>query len=212
MGFDLMINFKRPYFAISIGDFWRRWHISLSTWFRDYFYIPIGGNRASKPRWLINLFLTFLVSGLWHGASWTFVIWGALHGIYIIIENLFKLGIKQNQKVNLLYRVLRMFVVFMLVNFAWIFFRANSLHDAFYITSHIFDFSGGLFLDTKIFFYAAIGISVLLLNDVIEEYWLRGEYLKSTVNRYISLYYVGLTLITLFVGVFNGGQFIYFQF
>jgi D-alanyl-lipoteichoic acid acyltransferase DltB (MBOAT superfamily) len=87
MGYDLMINFNRPYFAASIGDFWHRWHISLSSWFRDYFYIPMGGSRVKVSRWYLNLFLTFLVSGLWHGANWTFVIWGALHGIYIINAN-----------------------------------------------------------------------------------------------------------------------------
>ena len=84
MGFTLMKNFDRPYTARSIGEFWRRWHISLSTWFRDYVYIPLGGNRTARPRWYVNLFVTFLVSGLWHGARWTFVVWGALHGAYLI--------------------------------------------------------------------------------------------------------------------------------
>src|SRR6185369_6184807 len=84
MGFDLMKNFDRPYWARSIGEFWHRWHISLSTWFRDYLYIPLGGNRVSKWRWYTNLMVTFLVSGLWHGANWTFVAWGALHGTYLV--------------------------------------------------------------------------------------------------------------------------------
>lgn len=86
MGFRLMDNFKRPYFSRSISEFWKRWHISLSTWFKDYLYIPLGGNRVAIPRWYANLFIVFLVSGLWHGANWTFVIWGALHGIYLILE------------------------------------------------------------------------------------------------------------------------------
>lgn len=85
MGFKLMQNFNRPYFSKSISEFWKRWHISLSTWFRDYLYIPLGGNRVGIPRWYFNLFFTFMVSGLWHGANWTFVIWGALHGTYLII-------------------------------------------------------------------------------------------------------------------------------
>src|SRR5438270_2101441 len=86
MGFRLMTNFSYPYSSKSIGEFWKRWHISLSTWFRDYLYVSLGGNRVPKPRWYFNLFLTFLVSGLWHGASWVFVIWGAIHGFYLIFS------------------------------------------------------------------------------------------------------------------------------
>ncbi|MGS0525486.1 MBOAT family O-acyltransferase [Zobellia nedashkovskayae] len=113
-GFDLMTNFNRPYFSSSVSEFWTRWHISLSTWFRDYLYIPLGGNRATKPRWLFNLFITFLVSGLWHGANWTFVVWGALNGVYLIFEVLL---FKQRKK-----NVLNIITTFILINFAWIFF------------------------------------------------------------------------------------------
>lgn len=135
MGIDLVKNFDKPYGARSIKEFWARWHISLSTWLRDYVYIPLGGNRCSKPRHMFNLFVTFLLSGLWHGAAWTFVIWGALHGVYQIIGNLTaaprrkmreKLGLEQSQAWKLVQRAF----TFGLVCFSWIFFRANSLADA----------------------------------------------------------------------------------
>src|SRR5690606_39664978 len=99
MGFDLMENFRQPYFARSIREFWARWHISLSTWFRDYLYIPLGGNRVPFPRHLLNLFIVFLVSGLWHGASWTFVIWGALHGLFVVGEAIWE-RIKQPSRLS----------------------------------------------------------------------------------------------------------------
>jgi D-alanyl-lipoteichoic acid acyltransferase DltB (MBOAT superfamily) len=136
MGFSLMENFRRPYFARSPSEFWRRWHISLSSWFRDYLYIPLGGSRVSVPRWYLNLMIVFLVSGLWHGAAWIFVIWGGLHGLYVVgdvaTRNLRgrlaqRLGLDQRPIVTALSGV---FITFILVCLAWIFFRANSLADA----------------------------------------------------------------------------------
>ena len=210
MGYKLMTNFNRPYFGSSIGDFWHRWHISLSTWFRDYFYIPMGGNRVSLPRWYLNLFLTFLVSGLWHGANWTFVIWGALHGFYIVIENLFKLQVKK--KISLLERIVRVLIVFILVDFAWIFFRANNLTEAMYIVKSIADFSGTLFIDYKVFFYGFIGLFILFVNDLIVENYKDSIILNDQLNGKVVAYYAILVCILLSIGVFNGGQFIYFQF
>jgi len=212
MGFDLMTNFKRPYFATSISDFWHRWHISLSTWFRDYFYIPMGGSRVGVSRWYLNLFLTFLVSGLWHGANWTFVIWGALHGIFIVVENLFKLQVKSNTKISKLNRVFRTIVVFILVDFAWIFFRANNVTEAFYVVTHIFNFTGEVFYDYKIFFYAGLGLLVLIINDLIVENNKNSIIENSKLNYTSIIYFVFLVCLILFTGVFNGGQFIYFQF
>lgn len=116
MGFDLMTNFRRPYFAVNIGEFWHRWHISLSTWFRDYVYIPLGGNRVGKSRNYYNLFITFVVSGIWHGANWTFVIWGALHGFYMTLQKLFKydkISIKKSALRRLLMIVFNLFLVLM---------------------------------------------------------------------------------------------------
>ncbi|MCL4164560.1 UNVERIFIED_CONTAM: hypothetical protein GTU68_024768, partial [Idotea baltica] len=212
MGFDLMTNFKRPYFASSISDFWHRWHISLSTWFKDYFYIPMGGSRVGISRWYLNLFLTFLVSGLWHGANWTFVIWGALHGLYIVIENMFKLQVKKGQKISVFNRIIRIFIVFILVDFAWIFFRANNVTDAFYIISNIFDFGGDLYINYKVFFYAIIGIFILFINDLIIENFPNSILENTKMNYLIVIYFALLVCLILFIGVFNGGQFIYFQF
>jgi D-alanyl-lipoteichoic acid acyltransferase DltB (MBOAT superfamily) len=144
IGFKLVQNFRQPYFAESVRDFWRRWHISLSTWFRDYLYIPLGGNRAALSRGLLNLMIVFVVSGLWHGASWTFVIWGALHGLYIVVETLLARRRVSTAETGLGNRLLRIGITFGLVCFAWIFFRANSLPDAQYIVSHLLDFSRGL--------------------------------------------------------------------
>ena len=136
MGIRLMKNFDHPYTAETIKEFWSRWHISLSTWFKDYLYFPLGGSRCKKPRHLMNLMIVFLVSGLWHGAAWTFVIWGAIHGIYQVIGTLTikprnrllsKIGLSES---SLGVKLLRRVITFSLVNFAWLFFRANSIADA----------------------------------------------------------------------------------
>src|SRR5690606_28377241 len=142
MGFDLMKNFDSPYFSKSITEFWRRWHISLSTWFRDYVYIPLGGSRNGKYRTYSNLFIVFFVSGLWHGAAMTFVIWGAIHGIIIVLEKAFKPKLHNFLKsINFSLKsigsnMLFMTITFFTVCFAWVFFRANSFKDAIYIISN----------------------------------------------------------------------------
>lgn len=136
MGINLMKNFDSPYMSSSIKEFWSRWHISLSTWFRDYLYIPLGGNRCSKLRSSINLLITFLVSGLWHGASWTFVLWGGIHGFVQIIEKLLpqKL-IKQNEN-NVIKKIISVIFTFIIVCISWVFFRANTFQEAIYVLSH----------------------------------------------------------------------------
>jgi alginate O-acetyltransferase complex protein AlgI len=172
MGVDLMTNFKRPYLSRSIKEFWARWHISLSTWFRDYLYIPLGGNRVVKWRWYYNLFITFLISGLWHGANWTFVIWGALHGTYLIAE----IFIKNKQftaeipfKVKHVFRVV---VTFAFVLVSWVFFRANSIQDVGYIMTNVWDIAkGGIIgvpiFSTEAFIQCFIAIGVLFFADLI---------------------------------------------
>ncbi len=131
LGINIMNNFKTPYLAKSVSEFWSRWHISLSTWFRDYLYIPLGGNRVKIPRWSINILIVFMVSGLWHGASWTFVAWGALHGIMLLLERyfsiLFKFEIKKEWSVLNTFLVLKTFVI---TSFIWIFFRAENFQKA----------------------------------------------------------------------------------
>ena len=140
MGFELMVNFDRPYAARSIAEFWRRWHISLSSWFRDYLYIPLGGNRVSRLRKCLNLMLVFLISGFWHGANWTFLAWGGLHGLYLVcgeIGGSWRDGIHQKLEVSAVGRLLQMAFTFLLVSVAWIFFRANTMGDATYVLTHL---------------------------------------------------------------------------
>lgn len=139
LGFELPGNFKSPYFATSITDFWSRWHISLSTWFRDYVYIPLGGNRVSKARRNVNLMVTFLVSGLWHGANWTFVLWGGIHGICQVVEKTLKEAFgSRRERGKRIRNVLAGILTFCIVSYAWMFFRANSISEALYIAGHMF--------------------------------------------------------------------------
>lgn len=137
MGIELMDNFRSPYFSSSIKEFWSRWHISLSTWFRDYVYIPLGGNRVKKVRQYFNLMATFLVSGLWHGANWTFVFWGGIHGIAQVFEKL--LGIKTIKKKGGIVWLARALIVFLFATAAWVFFRAESFSDAIYLFANMFN-------------------------------------------------------------------------
>lgn len=143
MGFTFMDNFRTPYFSRSISEFWQRWHISLSTWFKDYLYIPLGGNRVVRWRWYYNLFITFLISGLWHGANWTFVVWGALHGFYLILGIVLApvigwliITTTLDKRPTLLAGI-QIATTFTLVCFAWILFRANNLAEATYIITHL---------------------------------------------------------------------------
>jgi D-alanyl-lipoteichoic acid acyltransferase DltB (MBOAT superfamily) len=219
MGFDLMTNFNRPYFSRSIHEFWGRWHISLSTWFKDYFYIPLGGNRVAIPRLYFNLFLVFLISGLWHGANWTYLIWGGLNGLYLV----FLLATKNirtkianaifGNKFHSLRNLLSILITFAFVSISWIFFRANNVHDGFYVLSSILKLHGPLFIDATNITYSIMGILILLIIEFRQEY--SGEKFKfmnneNVVVRY-SIYLMLIFLIIIF-GVFDGGQFIYFQF
>ena len=178
MGYRLMTNFRRPYFAQSIREFWQRWHISLSTWFRDYVYISLGGNRVVKWRWYYNLFITFLVSGLWHGAEWTFVIWGALHGFYMVFA-IWTTRLRENanritgiSKYRGLYQFTQILVTFVLVYFAWIFFRANNTQDAFLIIKNSFRFgqvTGLNLFEFSVYFYISLlAIALLLVFEYFE--------------------------------------------
>jgi len=228
MGFRLMTNFDTPYQSKTIQEFWKHWHISLSTWFKDYFYIWLGGNRVTVPRWYLNLFLVFLVSGLWHGASWTFIIWGALHGFYLVFglaTKNFRMKINQFLGIDR-FDFLSVLITFCLVAFAWIFFRANGVQTAFYIASHIF--TGLPFLWHKMINHQSVFenmgldkygliLSVLLIIFLESVQFLQKHKNLSrlfktfpTIVRW-SLYY-GIILTMLFAGVFEKRQFIYFQF
>lgn len=209
LGFDLMTNFKRPYFASNCSEFWNRWHISLSTWFKDYVYIPLGGNRVSKNRKYLNLMITFIVSGLWHGANWTFVIWGALNGLFQIIVNFFKLNKRRDTSKVL--HLINILITFILIDFTWVFFRANNITHAMSIIESVFTKSGGLFIGNNAsFIYSIIGLGILLVKDFKDEYNITYSILETRVAKYT--WYAILTILILLIGVFDGSQFIYFQF
>ncbi len=229
LGIDLMQNFNRPYFASSIKDFWRRWHISLSSWFKDYLYIPLGGSRCSKLRRDINLMITFCVSGLWHGANWTFVLWGGLHGIYQVIENhLFRNGGKEPNKIILgITLPFRWFITLVIVILTWIPFRANSISDCIYIFGNLtsglenvtdmqFVYETVNSLGLGIFEIAIVAAAIVFLM-LIELISIRFEDIHCMLMRLpfvfrFAFYYI-IAAIILSTGVFSGlGEFIYFQF
>jgi len=214
MGFKLMDNFNGPYLSRSLSEFWSRWHISLSSWFKDYLYIPLGGNRVAVSRKYLNLMIVFLVSGLWHGANWTFVLWGALHGIFIIIENAvtgFSKKLKIKYKPGFFVKTLKTIGVFMIVTLAWIFFRSPSLSEARIIFGKIFSNSvmGPFNYDIAskpILIFSFLLIAVL----IIKEYFFKIISTKSTIQFYFVF---GFILVSCYLfGVFNNQQFIYFQF
>ena len=223
MGFDLMKNFDRPYFSKSISEFWKRWHISLSSWFRDYLYIPLGGNRVKKWRWNANIMIVFLLSGLWHGANWTFLIWGGLHGFYLLFSTFTQ---RVRQKVSSLFLLDRypyikktfdVIVTFHLVLLGWIFFRANSLSDAFYILKHLFiPFQINiphLGLDRSEWYTALLAVTVLLTVHFAERRNTLPNIIRSRppMLRWASCFLLVIGVIML--GYYDYSlQFIYFQF
>lgn len=213
-GIDLPTNFVRPYFAKTVTEFWRRWHISLTTWFRDYIYFPLGGNRVSKLRWMLNTMVVFLVSGLWHGAAYTFLIWGALHGICMIVERqIYGPRIKEIRNKITLTNMLRIAITFMVVSFAWIFFRAPTLTDAMTIIEKIFSDCGRLFIDMDTLVYSFLFMALIFAVDFADEYAgnrIRLLNSQSVVVRWGS--YLFMIVMILLFGVLDGGSFIYFQF
>ena len=136
LGFNLVDNFRRPYFALSVTDFWKRWHISLTRWLTQQVYIPLGGSRCSKLRTFWNIFVTFLVSGIWHGANWTFIVWGCMHGVFQIVEK--ALGWQKYEGKSWVLKTVRIGVTFLLVNFAWVFFRMPSISTAWGVLAKMF--------------------------------------------------------------------------
>ena len=213
LGIELPTNFIRPYFSKTVTEFWRRWHISLTTWFRDYIYFPLGGNRVSKMRWMLNTMIVFVVSGLWHGAAYTFLIWGALHGACMIIERLlYAKKIKEiSDKLNIR-NILRIVLTFCIVSFAWIFFRAETLGDAIEIIRKILMSHGSLFVDINTLSMAFIALAIVFIYDFTHEYGIRLRLLNSRIK--IVRYATAALLICYIIGfgVLNSGSFIYFQF
>ena len=228
MGFKLMTNFDKPYHSKSVNEFWKRWHISLSSWFKDYLYITLGGNRVTIPRWYLNLFIVFLVSGLWHGANWTFIIWGALHGFYLVFGLITKIF---RARFNKLFHfdkmpILSVSSTFILVAFAWIFFRANGVFSALYIVKHIFtgipDIIIKLFNHKTVFEYIGLSkndliLSVILIFFLETIHFIQSKKSLSEIFMQKPSYvrwsiYCRFIIVILFLGVFENRQFIYFQF
>src|SRR5690554_2727610 len=206
-GFDLMTNFKQPYLSTSFTGFWKRWHISLSSWFRDYVYIPLGGNRKGKLKTNRNIFITFLISGLWHGANWTFVLWGATHGILNIISRKVK---KTNRFI-----VLKIVFVFIVTMFTWAIFRANSIEDLFYIVNNVFKLDSssliGLSTMTKLDFVRLFAfISILFIVDIFVSRFEKRN-LKLSMSSYVVIASILMLSVYIF-GSFEKQEFIYFQF
>ncbi len=203
MGIRLMLNFNNPYLATGLGDFWRRWHISLSTWFRDYVYIPLGGNRKGEIRTYVNMCLTMVISGLWHGAMWTFVIWGALHALGYSLTRALERSSFYRQRVP---RLAKQLFTFSFVTFAWIFFRAESFADAWLIVTRIV--SSG-WADPRF---------PLLMLALALAVWVYQFAYESRLRSVLTLWPVRLGLVVLmalYLAVVGGSgqqQFIYIQF
>lgn len=212
LGVEIMDNFNTPYLSKSITEFWSRWHISLSTWFRDYLYIPLGGNRVTIPRWCFNIMVVFMVSGLWHGASWTFVVWGALHGLMLLVERIFTNWTKFSMKTD--WNVLNVFLAiktFFIASFIWVFFRAESFEKAQLIFKALISNIMKEFheLPSMVAFIAAIG---LVVTDVLL-YSSRVDKKLESFPVYIR--WLAYAIILFCVMAFSGVQkftFIYFQF
>lgn len=218
MGFDLINNFERPYLAASVTEFWKRWHISLTRWLTTHVYINLGGNRCSKARQYVNIMVTFLVSGLWHGANWTFIIWGTMHGLLQIVEKAFlgeRLKAELSQSVYRLtfIRAVRIIVTFNLVSLAWIFFRMPTLADATDMICRFFnDFAPFTLapMDTVSIVCLGLSLPLLIVYDVLHEYKPKCRILSSKSAQYI--FYFIITCMIFSIGVLDAGQFIYVTF
>lgn len=220
-GIELMINFKTPYFSTSIKDFWHRWHISLSTWFRDYVYIPLGGNVGNSIKWMRNILITFVVSGLWHGANVTFLIWGLIHGVFYVSERFIAPLINLPKKLKNLSGFL---ITFSIVNISWLFFRAESWEQAKFILSKILSFESASFLKLgKILMHTEklteAGRMILFIFPLflLLEIFIGKETFVELLNHSKRVYrwtlYFAIILTILFFGVLNAApEFIYFQF
>lgn len=215
LGFTLINNFNRPYLAVSVTDFWKRWHISLTRWLTQQVYIPLGGSRCSKARNYLNIMITFLVSGIWHGANWTFIFWGAIHGALQTIEK--ALGWQKYTGTNALIKAGRICVTFLLVSFAWVFFRMPTIGESFDIIGKMFtDFGSIQFAQvftTGMFPLAVIfaGLMILFFKDSRDEFFsTKFHFLQKPVFRWAT--YILLFVILLTSGVLDGGQFIYVNF
>jgi D-alanyl-lipoteichoic acid acyltransferase DltB (MBOAT superfamily) len=225
LGLDLMENFRRPYLATTTAEFWaHRWHLSLTTWFRDYVYIPLGGNRVTAPRWAFNLLLVFVLSGLWHGVAWTFVVWGALNGVYVLVSSLLARRREQGHvrlkadATSVARRTVQAVITFHLILVSWVFFRAASLDDALTVFSRIAASAGRLpallavRLSAPEILASLLLIVLLLAIELFDETRSMWERLaaRPTPVRWAAYYALALALVVF--GVWNLQQFVYMQF
>lgn len=231
-GFNLSNNFRRPYLSTSIKDFWDRWHITFSTWLRDYIFLPLAysfSHRLKKQKYLFiktdkliysaSILITFMICGIWHGVGWTFLIWGCLFGVYLTISNFSKnlqkdfrnsLKIHKNSKFQIVINIL---LTFSLVTFSWIFFRAQNLHDAFEIVGKLFASHGPLFYKPSELAFAMISLGSLVILDLKAEYF-NDKFSVIHNGKFLirAATVVAIVLMILILGVLDGGQFMYFQF
>ena len=209
LGFDIRLNFDRPYLSQSLTEFWRRWHMSLSTWFRDYVYVPLGGQNESRMRTARNLFVVFVLSGLWHGASWTFVIWGALHGGMLVVEKALGLARPGDRAARPFWlKAVRIGVTFHFVVVAWVFFRSDSLPQAIDVLTNLFTLGSGPLSSYTALLYSAVALAGLMVVEFI-------DFTRPNWRRipFATEGFVAATFVFILVwGQMNGGQFIYFQF
>ena len=211
LGFDLINNFNRPYFAASVSEFWKRWHISLTRWLTQQVYIPLGGSRCNKARTYWNILVTFLVSGIWHGANWTFIVWGGIHGVFQIVEK--ALGWNKKESKGIV-KALRIVFTFVVVTVAWVIFRSPTISDAFGLIGQYFTSSGRLIADSSgsQLLYCFMAFLPLLVYELLAEYKpnLYSRLMGHTFVRW-AVYLIVFCMIIL-VGVHDGSSFIYVSF
>ncbi|HLP79349.1 MAG TPA: MBOAT family O-acyltransferase [Acidobacteriota bacterium] len=214
MGFSLTQNFNRPYFSKSISEFWRRWHISLCTWFRDYVYIPLGGNRVSKRRWIFNIFVVFAISGLWHGANWTFLLWGLLNGFFIVMEDMTRTYFRKKE--SFLWDIKGMLSTFLLSCVAWLFFRMpdlKSISKFFVLLLDPSQYSDAITLLVRDFpTFSLILVVVLLVVEYAQESGIVETWRVCKEKWFAFSAFLLLALSIYLFGVFDEKAFIYFQF
>lgn len=213
-GFELEENFNFPYISKSITEFWRRWHISLGTWFKDYVYIPLGGNRVSKKRLIFNLFIVWFLTGLWHGANWTFIVWGIYYFILLIIEKTTKFDKIKTQ--NVLQDIIRIVYTLFFVMIGWVFFRSEGITQALQYIKSMFGINGNTLCDGQTILYLREYIFYILAGAILSMPIIK---LKNKVKKikFFNIYYI-LIIVLLFIislsyiikGTYN--PFIYFNF
>jgi D-alanyl-lipoteichoic acid acyltransferase DltB (MBOAT superfamily) len=222
MGYELMTNFNRPYFAKNIQEFWSKWHISLSTWFRDYLYISLGGNRVGIKRMYINVAIVFIVSGFWHGANWTFIIWGAIHAALIVMFMLYKQFILKQKKAPKALSFISIIFTFTLVTLAWVYFRAGTIAEAntflqhllsgntnHAFSSYVMDKQLGFTFNKFSFMLSLFFVAIML----VVEYFFDPNLKKFQQNKWWDYgFFISIISFIILFGVFNNKSFIYFQF